>query len=80
MKKFLSVPEFQVKESVDYVVLDFKFLSSSKRKRKQLPRPYKHTSGSKRLANLKNIATLLRKTLLTKYVALPTSVVPRIHR
>lgn len=74
------MPEFRVKESVDYDVLDFQFWSSSERKRKQLPRLYKHTSGGKSLANLENIVTLLRKTLLTEYDALPTSVVARIRR
>jgi len=33
MKKFLYVPEFRVKESVQYDVLDFQFWSSSERKR-----------------------------------------------
>lgn len=79
MKKFLYVPEFQVKESIDYDVLDFQFWSSSERKTKQLPKLHKHTSGSG-LANLENIVTLLRKTLLTEYDSLPTSVVARIHR
>jgi hypothetical protein len=77
-KKFPYVPEFQFEESVDYEVLDFQFWSCSERKRKQLPRLYKHTSGRKNLANLENIVTHFYARRCSQYNALPTSVVAHV--